>query len=30
MSAVLERSAATLPARTHLDWLEAEAIYILR
>jgi sulfate adenylyltransferase subunit 2 len=30
MSAVLERSPATLPARTHLDWLEAEAIYILR
>ena len=30
MSAVLERGAATLPARTHLDWLEAEAIYILR
>jgi sulfate adenylyltransferase subunit 2 len=30
MSAVLERSPVTLPARTHLDWLEAEAIYILR
>src|SRR5260221_10498136 len=30
MSAVLERGPVTLPARTHLDWLEAEAIYILR
>jgi len=30
MSAVLERSPVTLPARSHLDWLEAEAIYILR
>jgi sulfate adenylyltransferase subunit 2 len=30
MSAVLERSPVALPARTHLDWLEAEAIYILR
>ena len=33
MSAVLERSRAeqsVLPARSHLDWLEAEAIYILR
>jgi sulfate adenylyltransferase subunit 2 len=30
MSAVLERRPVTLPARTHLDWLEAEAIYILR
>jgi sulfate adenylyltransferase subunit 2 len=30
MSAVLERNRLTLPSRTHLDWLEAEAIYILR
>ena len=30
MSAVLERNPPTLPVRTHLDWLEAEAIYILR
>ena len=30
MSAVLERSRVTQPSRTHLDWLEAEAIYILR
>ena len=30
MSAVLERSRVAQPARTHLDWLEAEAIYILR
>jgi len=30
MSAVLEQSTITLPTRTHLDWLEAEAIYILR
>jgi sulfate adenylyltransferase subunit 2 len=30
MSAVLERSPVALPTRTHLDWLEAEAIYILR
>jgi sulfate adenylyltransferase subunit 2 len=30
MSAVLERDRVTLPSRTHLDWLEAEAIYILR
>ena len=30
MSAVLERNPVTLPARSHLDWLEAEAIYILR
>ncbi len=33
MSAVLEQSAAlprTMAARSHLDWLEAEAIYILR
>jgi len=30
MSAVLERNPVTVPTRTHLDWLEAEAIYILR
>src|SRR6185503_1230142 len=30
MSAVLERKPLALPLRTHLDWLEAEAIYILR
>ena len=30
MNAVLERPAAVTPARTHLDWLESEAIYILR
>jgi len=30
MSAVLERSPVALPARSHLEWLEAEAIYILR
>src|SRR5262245_29980817 len=30
MSAVLERSPIVRPVRTHLDWLEAEAIYILR
>jgi len=30
MSAVLERDPVSLPTRTHLDWLEAEAIYILR
>ena len=30
MSAVFERNPVALAARTHLDWLEAEAIYILR
>ncbi len=30
MSAVLARSPVASPTRTHLDWLEAEAIYILR
>ena len=33
MSAVFEKSRAerhALPSRTHLDWLESEAIYILR
>jgi sulfate adenylyltransferase subunit 2 len=30
MSAVLDRERISLPARTHLDWLESEAIYILR
>ena len=30
MSAVLESRPVALPARSHLDWLEAEAIYILR
>src|SRR3954469_12101880 len=30
MSAVLAERRAALPTRTHLDWLEAEAIYILR
>jgi sulfate adenylyltransferase subunit 2 len=30
LSAVLERGCVTQPSRTHLDWLEAEAIYILR
>jgi sulfate adenylyltransferase subunit 2 len=30
VSAVLERRPLALPARTHLDWLESEAIYILR
>ena len=30
MSAVLAERRATLPARSHLDWLESEAIHILR
>jgi len=30
MSAVLAPERVSLPARTHLDWLESEAIYILR
>jgi sulfate adenylyltransferase subunit 2 len=30
MSAVLREDRVSLPARTHLDWLESEAIYILR
>jgi sulfate adenylyltransferase subunit 2 len=30
MSAVLAERRAALPARSHLDWLESEAIYILR
>jgi sulfate adenylyltransferase subunit 2 len=30
MSAVLEHSPVALRTRSHLDWLEAEAIYILR
>ena len=30
MSAVLDQDRISLPARTHLDWLESEAIYILR
>ncbi len=30
MSAVLREKGVSLPARTHLDWLESEAIYILR
>ena len=30
MSAVLDQERISLPARTHLDWLESEAIYILR
>src|SRR5437763_14704424 len=30
MSAVLREEAVGLPMRTHLDWLESEAIYILR
>ncbi|HYT86810.1 MAG TPA: sulfate adenylyltransferase small subunit, partial [Burkholderiales bacterium] len=33
MSAVLEKSRAdrdALPSRSHLDWLESEAIFILR
>jgi sulfate adenylyltransferase subunit 2 len=30
MSAVLSEERLNLPARTHLDWLESEAIYILR
>jgi sulfate adenylyltransferase subunit 2 len=30
MSAVLAERRAAVPARSHLDWLESEAIYILR
>jgi sulfate adenylyltransferase subunit 2 len=30
MSAVLREARSSLPARSHLDWLESEAIYILR
>src|SRR3954463_8315315 len=30
MSAVLREQPVRLPTRTHLDWLESEAIYILR
>src|SRR5438309_9800568 len=30
MSAVLAEPRAAVPARSHLDWLESEAIYILR
>jgi sulfate adenylyltransferase subunit 2 len=30
MSAVLREDRVSLPARTHLDWLESEAIYVLR
>ena len=30
MSAVLREERVSLPARSHLDWLESEAIYILR
>jgi len=30
MSAVLREERVNLPARSHLDWLESEAIYILR
>ena len=30
MSAVLREARVSLPARSHLDWLESEAIYILR
>jgi sulfate adenylyltransferase subunit 2 len=30
MSAVLREERVTLASRTHLDWLESEAIYILR
>ena len=30
MSAVLREEGVSLPARSHLDWLESEAIYILR
>jgi sulfate adenylyltransferase subunit 2 len=30
MSAVLAERRAVVPARSHLDWLESEAIYILR
>jgi sulfate adenylyltransferase subunit 2 len=30
MSAVLREEPVALPMRTHLDWLESEAIYILR
>src|SRR5919202_1277859 len=30
MSAMLREAPASAPARTHLDWLESEAIYILR
>ncbi|HZS69503.1 MAG TPA: sulfate adenylyltransferase subunit CysD [Burkholderiales bacterium] len=30
MSAVLAERRATVPARSHLDWLESEAIHILR
>ena len=30
MSAVLREGRLDLPARSHLDWLESEAIYILR
>ena len=30
MSAVLRAARAEAPTRTHLDWLESEAIYILR
>ncbi|TMH43273.1 MAG: sulfate adenylyltransferase subunit CysD [Betaproteobacteria bacterium] len=30
MSAVLAERRVVLPARSHLDWLESEAIYILR
>ena len=30
MSAVLAEERVSAPARTHLDWLESEAIYILR
>jgi sulfate adenylyltransferase subunit 2 len=30
MSAVLRQERVSLPTRSHLDWLESEAIYILR
>src|SRR5213080_2711652 len=30
MSAVLAERGVAVPARSHLDWLESEAIYILR
>src|SRR6267378_5247895 len=30
MSAVLREERVSLPVRSHLDWLESEAIYILR
>ena len=30
MSAVLREEGVSLPTRSHLDWLESEAIYILR